>query len=145
MLEKFRLAPFTDPGLDDRGVQRGLDTFPDFCSFFNPGEQMQTKTLKGLPNILVISTTYDSATPYHNGVVMAAALGGTLLTVSGTNHTAYLRGATRGRAVEQIVHDYFVDNIVREDLYGDVPVRTLNIYSKQIFGRECSVHKFNTG
>ena len=47
-------------------------------------------SVAGLPKVLVISTTHDPATPYQAGVNLAEALGAALLTVDGTNHTAYL-------------------------------------------------------
>ncbi len=46
--------------------------------------------VNGLPPVLVVSTTGDPATPHDNGVALAAALGGRLLTVEATQHTAFL-------------------------------------------------------
>lgn len=43
----------------------------------------------GLPNVLVVSTTSDPATPYESGVALARQLGAALLTVEGDAHTAY--------------------------------------------------------
>jgi predicted esterase len=59
---------------------------------------------EGLPRVLVISTTNDPATPYQAGVNLAKALGASLLTVNGTNHTAYLNIGSK--CVDRIGTDY---------------------------------------
>ena len=43
-----------------------------------------------LPNVVVISTTGDPATPYQAGVDLAEQLGGSLITVAGSRHGAFL-------------------------------------------------------
>ncbi len=48
--------------------------------------------VNGLPQVLVISTTGDPATPYQSGVDLAQALGARLLTYNGNQHTAFLAG-----------------------------------------------------
>ncbi|MET0967435.1 MAG: alpha/beta hydrolase [Nakamurella sp.] len=67
----------------------------------------------GLPEVLVISTTGDPATPYESGVKLADDLGATLLTVEGTNHTAYL--GTGNSCVDDIGTDYFIDLALPDD------------------------------
>ncbi|HEX3778986.1 MAG TPA: alpha/beta hydrolase [Pseudonocardiaceae bacterium] len=47
----------------------------------------------GLPQVLVISTTHDPATPYQQGVNLAKDLNARLLTFDGTQHTAFLSGS----------------------------------------------------
>lgn len=78
-------APFADSGDPPRGVK-------DPCEFWpaEPTLTAHTPDVTGLPQILVISTTGDPATPYEAGVKLADALGAVLLTVEGTTHTAYL-------------------------------------------------------
>jgi pimeloyl-ACP methyl ester carboxylesterase len=78
-------APFADSGDPPRGVR-------DPCEFWpaEPTLTPHTPDVTGLPQILVISTTGDPATPYEAGVKLADALGAVLLTVEGTTHTAYL-------------------------------------------------------
>jgi pimeloyl-ACP methyl ester carboxylesterase len=48
--------------------------------------------VQGLPQVLVISTTGDPATPYQSGVDLSRALGARLLTYNGNQHTAFLTG-----------------------------------------------------
>lgn len=78
-------APFADPGDPPRGVK-------DPCEFWpaEPTLTAHTPNVQGLPQVLVISTTGDPATPYEAGVKLADAIGALLLTVEGTTHTAYL-------------------------------------------------------
>jgi pimeloyl-ACP methyl ester carboxylesterase len=60
----------------------------------------------GIPQILVISTTGDPATPYKDGVNLAQQLNARLLTVEGTQHTASFSGDS---CVDDIVVKYLVD------------------------------------
>lgn len=84
--EKFAAAaPYRDNGDPPRGVA-------DPCQFWPvpPSTTPREPVADGLPRVLVISTTNDPATPYQAGVALAEDLGAALLTVEGTNHTAYL-------------------------------------------------------
>ena len=78
-------APFAATGDTPRGIK-------DPCEFWpaEPTLSPHAPDVTGLPQILVISTTGDPATPYEAGVKLAAALGAELLTVDGTTHTAFL-------------------------------------------------------
>ncbi|WP_328606669.1 alpha/beta hydrolase [Amycolatopsis sp. NBC_00345] len=58
---------------------------------------------RGLPKVLVVSTTHDPATPYQQGVDLAKDLGAALLTFEGTQHTAFLSGSA---CVDKAVGDY---------------------------------------
>lgn len=62
--------------------------------------------VNGLPQVLVISTTGDPATPYRSGVDLAAALGARLLTYNGNQHTAFLAGIG---CVDGVGTNYLVD------------------------------------
>jgi pimeloyl-ACP methyl ester carboxylesterase len=62
--------------------------------------------VKGLPPVLVVSTTNDPATPYQAGVDLAKQLGGSLLTFKGTQHTVVFQGNT---CVDDIAATYLVD------------------------------------
>ena len=57
--------------------------------------------------MLVVSTTHDPATPYEAGVHLADTLDAALLTVEGTNHSAYL--VTGNSCVDEIVDAYLID------------------------------------
>ena len=61
----------------------------------------------GLPQVLVISTTKDPATPYQAGVELADTLDAVLLSVDGTNHGAFI--TTGNKCVDQIGNDYLTD------------------------------------
>lgn len=78
----------------------------DPCDFWaaTPVPLPAVDGVPGLPQVLVISTTHDPATPYQAGVNLADVLGARLLTVNGSSHTAYL--GTGNRCVDDIGTDY---------------------------------------
>jgi hypothetical protein len=94
-------APFRDDG---RGVVAALDP----CAFWPspPTSEPHVPQVHGLPPTLTVSVTGDPATPYQAGVDLAKALGGSLLTVEGEQHTVALQGST---CVDDIVAAYLVD------------------------------------
>ena len=63
-------------------------------------------SVKGLPPLLVVSTTNDPATPYQAGVDLAKQLGGSLLTFDGTQHTVVFEGNS---CVDAIAAKYLLD------------------------------------
>lgn len=63
--------------------------------------------VEGLPETLVVSVTGDPATPHEGGIAMARALGGSLLTVDGKQHGAYLLGGSK--CVDDVVNEYLLD------------------------------------
>jgi pimeloyl-ACP methyl ester carboxylesterase len=65
------------------------------------------KTTKGLPPVVVISTTGDPATPYQNGVRVAKQIPtGHLITNVGEGHTVFAEGKA---CIDDAVTDYLVD------------------------------------
>ncbi len=78
-------APFADSGDPPRAIKDPCDFWP-----VPPKPEPTEIDANGLPRVLVISTTKDPATPYQAGVNLAKELDAALLTVEGTNHTAYL-------------------------------------------------------
>jgi pimeloyl-ACP methyl ester carboxylesterase len=80
----------------------------DACAYWPvpaTGDQHEIN-VKGLPPILVVSTTNDPATPYKAGVDLAQQLGGTLVTFEGTQHTVVFQGNT---CIDDIAARYLVD------------------------------------
>jgi pimeloyl-ACP methyl ester carboxylesterase len=80
----------------------------DACAFWPvpaTGDQHEIN-VKGLPPILVVSTTNDPATPYKAGVDLAQQLGGTLVTFQGTQHTVVFQG---NKCIDDIAARYLVD------------------------------------
>lgn len=139
--EQYKVAPFTDPGKNEDGTQRGLEPSKDWCTFYkNQHTLPQGKTLKAMPNILFISTSYDPSTPYQDGVVAAAGAGGTLLSVAGNDHAAYDFGADD--CVAQITNRYFVDIVVPTDITGPEADNAKDLYSNVINGTQCRVDSF---
>ncbi|WP_394940715.1 alpha/beta hydrolase [Psychromicrobium sp. YIM B11713] len=137
ILETYRVAPFTDPGKNSDGTQRGVEPQADWCAYYKvKGTLAQGTELKALSNVLVISTTYDPATPYPNGVVLAKATGSTLLTVAGNDHTAYLGSHD---CANEIANTYLKTLTIPTDITGATGVSTKDIYSKVITGNECQV------
>ena len=94
-------APFQDSGDPPGAVQ-------DICAFWPvpPTMQPHVANAPGLPQVLVISTTGDPATPYQQGVDLAKDLNAVLLTVEGTRHTAYLGAGIS--CVDEIANKYLI-------------------------------------
>ncbi len=86
---------------------------PDYCQFWRfTGTQPPGEYLTSVPNILVISTSHDSATPYASGVKLARVVDGTLLSVSGASHGASGSGIA---CVDSTVTDFMVDGVLPEE------------------------------
>lgn len=62
---------------------------------------------EGIPETLVVSVTGDPVTPHEGGIAMARTLGGSLLTVDGKQHGAYLLGGSE--CVDDVVDDYLLN------------------------------------
>ncbi|MDJ0360921.1 alpha/beta hydrolase [Rhodococcus sp. H29-C3] len=95
-------APFLDDG-------RGTGNAPlDLCAFWpvpNTGSP-HTISAPGLPKLVVVSTTFDPATPYQAGVDLARQLDADLVTYEGTQHTVAFSGE---ECVDDPLVDYLVD------------------------------------
>lgn len=131
----YAAAPFTDPRTED-DPERGLEPSLDWCTYYAENFTLPTAvTLRAMPNVLAISTTYDSATPFDQGVVAAAAIGGTLLIAAGNDHTSY--GSIE--CVTDITNEYFRTLRVRADIPGTEGVTTKDVHSNLITGSECTV------
>ncbi|MBA0127147.1 alpha/beta fold hydrolase [Haloechinothrix sp. YIM 98757] len=95
------VAPFLDDGKPD-GAALGP------CAYWPVPHTLEPHLpdARGLPPVLVVSTTNDPATPYQAGVRLADALGGGLLTFDGTRHTAFLQGneCVNGAATDYLVN-----------------------------------------
>lgn len=82
----LELAPFLDAGF---GPSDALEQ----CSFWPvpPTSEPGSVSAPGLPTVLVASSTGDPATPYEDGVSLAAQLGARLLSVENDSHTVVLQ------------------------------------------------------
>jgi pimeloyl-ACP methyl ester carboxylesterase len=101
-------APFLDDG-------RGTGNAPlDVCAFWPvpPSGAPHTPVVTGLPQVVVISTTGDPATPYQAGVQLAKQLGARLVTYKGDQHTVALSGVS---CIDDAVDAYLVDLTVPAD------------------------------
>ncbi len=94
-------APFRDDG---RGAVGALDP----CAFWpaEPTSEPHVPVTEGLPPTVVISVTGDPATPYQAGVDLAEALGASLISVEGNQHTAALQG---NACIDEVVNAYLID------------------------------------
>jgi len=94
-------APFEDTGY-------GPSSARSACAFWPapPTSVAHQPHVVGLPQVMVISTTGDPATPYKAGADLAKALNARLLTVHGTKHTAAMDG---DRCVDDMVTRYLTD------------------------------------
>ena len=95
-------APFEDSGDPAANI-------PDLCAYWPVPPTLGPHRLHvpGLPQVLVISSTGDPATPYASGVDLAKQLGARLLTFEGTRHTAYLTG--NSSCVDDAGNAYLID------------------------------------
>ncbi|MGA9874020.1 MAG: alpha/beta hydrolase [Rhodococcus sp. (in: high G+C Gram-positive bacteria)] len=95
-------APFLDDG-------RGTGQAPlDLCAFWpipNSGNP-HTIVADGIPKLVVVSTTFDPATPYEAGVELARQLDADLVTFDGTQHTVAFSGEN---CVDEPLVRYLVD------------------------------------
>ncbi|HTF46249.1 MAG TPA: alpha/beta hydrolase [Pseudonocardia sp.] len=100
-------APFSDSGY---GPSSALGA----CAFWPapPTSVAHQPQVAGLPQVMVISTTGDPATPYQAGVELAKALNARLLTVQGAQHGAAMQG---DRCVDDVVTRYFTDLVLPAD------------------------------
>ncbi|MCG5216433.1 alpha/beta hydrolase [Streptosporangium sp. KLBMP 9127] len=98
-----KAAPFLDPGQGVDGTRDGCEHWPAKPTLDYP----YADKIKGLPKTLTVSITGDPSTPYDGGVSLAKALGGSLLTVEGEQHTVFQGGASP--CVNDIVADYLVN------------------------------------
>ncbi|MGO2658737.1 MAG: alpha/beta fold hydrolase [Mycetocola reblochoni] len=88
----------------------------DYCDFWRfVGTLPDAEELTAVPNILVVSTSHDSATPYASGVKLARLIDGTLLSVSGASHTSYMSGDEEKACVDSTVNDFLIDGVVPDD------------------------------
>ncbi|MDV8054357.1 MULTISPECIES: alpha/beta hydrolase [unclassified Rhodococcus (in: high G+C Gram-positive bacteria)] len=106
---RFRAAaPYLDDG-------RATGNAPlDLCAFWpvpNTSEP-HIVDVEGLPNLVVVSTTDDPATPYQAGVELAAQLRGDLVTYEGTQHTVAFSGV---ECIDDPLVNYLVELVPPED------------------------------
>jgi pimeloyl-ACP methyl ester carboxylesterase len=98
----LELAPFLDAGY-------GPSDALELCSFWPvpPTSEPGPVDAPGLPMVLVASSTGDPATPYENGVSLAAQMGARLLTVEHDSHTVVLQGSNA--CADGLTTRYLVD------------------------------------
>ena len=98
----LELAPFLDAGY-------GPSDALDLCAFWPvpPTGEPGPAQAPGLPPVLVVSSTGDPATPYEDGVSLAAQLAARLLTVEHDSHTVVLQGANA--CADEVATRYLVD------------------------------------
>ncbi len=98
----LELAPFLDAGF-------GPSDALDLCAFWPvpPTSEAGPVDAPGLPTVLVASSTGDPATPYEDGVSLAAQMGARLLTVENDGHTVVLQGTNV--CADKVATRYLVD------------------------------------
>ncbi|MEV6594907.1 alpha/beta hydrolase [Streptomyces acidicola] len=96
-------APFADPGGSREGARDTCEAWPAPPEVTYPFPSR----VDGLPPILTVSITGDPSTSYHAGVTLSKALGGSLLTVKGEQHTIAASGTNP--CVNKIVADYLIN------------------------------------
>ncbi len=96
------VAPFADTGDPPAATKDPCDFWAARPVPLEPVESVPS----GMPQILVISTTHDPATPYEAGVNLARVLDARLLSVDGSNHTAFL--GIGNACVDDIGNDYLL-------------------------------------
>jgi len=99
----YEVAPFADPG---RGVEGARDSCEAWPAPPKPTYPFPDR-VEGLPPTLIVSITGDPTTPYDAGIRLAEALGGSLLTVEGEQHTVVAAGTNA--CVADLVADYLIN------------------------------------
>ena len=86
------------------------------CSYWSVPATSEPRALvaEGSPEILVVGTEYDPATPYVWSQALAAQLdNGVLVTwVDADGHTAYHNGSA---CIDEAVDDFLISGVVPED------------------------------
>lgn len=95
-------APFQTTGDPPTATNDPCDYWP-----VRPAALQPVDAVPGLPQVLVVSTTHDPATPYEAGVNLARALDARLLSVDGSSHTAYLTAGNE--CVDRLGNDYLIN------------------------------------
>ena len=99
----YEVAPFADPG---RGVEGARDSCEAWPAPPKPTYPFPER-VDGLPPTLTVSITGDPTTPYDAGIRLAEALGGSLLTVEGEQHTVVAAGTNA--CVADLTAAYLID------------------------------------
>ncbi|MFJ4895737.1 alpha/beta hydrolase [Streptomyces sp. NPDC088788] len=99
----YKMLPFADPGTGNAGARDACESWPAKPKTTYPFP----RKVKGLPPTLTISVTGDPSTPYSGGVHLADALGGSLLTVKGEQHTIASSGINS--CVNKVVDAYLIN------------------------------------
>ena len=119
----------------------------DTCDFWKfKGTLPKAKQLTKVPNILVVATSHDPATPYAAGVKMAELIDGSLLSVAGNDHTSY---QAAGGCVSDTVNTFlskgrvprdgdFGEKLDKPDTAKDHNGKTVNLPHK------CKMQTFRT-
>ncbi|WP_233556057.1 alpha/beta fold hydrolase [Galactobacter caseinivorans] len=107
-----KLAKLYDEAAPFQAASQALGT-PDYCQFWNfTGTLPQAEKLTKVPNVLVVSTSHDPATPYAAGPKLARMIDGTLLSVSGASHTSY---NAEIKCVDDTVNNFLTSGVVPKD------------------------------
>lgn len=99
----YEVAPFADPG---RGIEGARDSCEAWPAPPKPTYPFPDR-VEGLPPTLIVSITGDPTTPYDAGIRLAEALGGSLLTVEGEQHTVVAAGTNA--CVADLTAEYLLD------------------------------------
>lgn len=97
-------APFIDLPVFTKDVHHECEAWPEPA---NRGVPWLPEAEGDVPPTLVVSVTGDPATPHTGAVAMADELGGSLLTVEGKQHGAFLVGGSE--CVDDAVADYILE------------------------------------
>lgn len=148
----IEVAPFNNPGVNADGSQRGVEPSYGWCQYYRHRADLPVgQTLVDIPNVLVLSSTYDPATPFENGVVVADALNGTLVSAANNSHCVYgkLDCATNITNAylenpQQFMDDYKAGVFNTDEEYTGEETSTKDIFSKVITAKQCQVTHFTT-
>lgn len=150
---QHQAAPFTDPGKNADGTQRGEEAQYGWCHYYKVRAQ-RTKGVEidNASNILVISSSYDPATPFENGVIAAKLVKGTLLSVANNSHCAYGKIDCATAITDEYVADpvaftervdaRFYDTSTDEKYTGATNVSTKDLFSKVVKANTCQITSF---
>lgn len=119
----------------------------DYCDFWKfSGTLPQPQKLTQIPNVLVVSTSHDPATPYAAGPKLARMIDGTLLSVSGASHTSYMADS---KCTDDTVNEFLTKGDVPKDgEFGpklDKPDKAKDDKGHEVtFNKECQMKTFRS-
>ena len=144
------VAPWMSAGTNADGTPREVSATTSRCAEMNLRPTLPA--VSSLPdgvNVLVLSTAYDFATPYWQGVIAADAASAPLVIVSGSTHVASTAKTCASNLTSEFLSDpssfkqkLAANQFTSAKYTGQSGQNTKDIYSHPVIGSECQLYNF---